>query len=74
MKSKCKTAFKAIGYTNDREMVFMTQEGKAPDGQPMEFTTCWNPKDAANVAKLLMDAANKCLNHSPIIIPKGVQI
>jgi myo-inositol-1-phosphate synthase len=68
-KSKCKVPYKAIGYTNDKEQVFMTQEGKGPEGQPMEFTLIWSPADAAGIAKLLMDAANACLNKSPIVIP-----
>jgi len=69
MKLKCKTAFKAIGYTNDREQVFMTQDALGDEGQPMELTFMWTPKDAANVAKMLMQAADACVTKSPIILP-----
>jgi hypothetical protein len=72
MKSKCK-AFKAIGYTNDKEQVFMTLEGEAPDGRPMEFTIVWNPKDATEVAKLIMQAAHECLQRSPLIVLPGAK-
>jgi hypothetical protein len=69
MKSKCKAAYKAIGYTNDKEQVFMTQDGRGPDGKPMEFTLIWSPKDAAEIARLLLQAADACVTRSPIILP-----
>jgi hypothetical protein len=70
-KSKCKAPYKAIGYTNDKEQVFLTQEGAGPDGRPMEFTLIWQPKDAAEIARLLMQAAESCIDKSPIILPGG---
>jgi hypothetical protein len=66
--SRPKAAFKAIGYTNDHESVFLTQEGEI-DGKTLEFTTVWDPKVALMVAKQLTEAARACLNRSPIILP-----
>jgi hypothetical protein len=49
----------------------MTQQAKI-EGRAVEFTMLWSPQQAAEVAKLLMQAANKCLQgRSPIILPRG---
>ena len=65
--SETKAAYKAIGYTNDFQQVFMTQDGQSPEGRPMEFTTVWSVDDAFKVAEAIMTAVHKC--KKPPLLP-----
>ena len=59
----------AAGYTDDGpdSMVWFRFKVTSPDGTPLEATLMVSPKEADNIAKILREAADKCVNRSLLV-------
>lgn len=55
-----------VGFTNDGKVFFQTGIN-GPGGQPAKLTLTWTPKEANDIGKHLLEAADKC--RSKIKIP-----